>query len=257
MITGVDNVIRFLRDNNLDHWKVKIKDTDNGYIFQSIENQAFEDNVKRFRSIMEVSQAGNFSIIGYPVFGINKGNYFENFSNLTNIPAIGNIQNNPINNVLSEDEFERKASKLIQKALEDDRIARRIEQLENRNKELEDEIKTVNAPMNRIAQRIEPFIGQGMSFFAQKMFPTKTLAISGTGEQIKGDEQNSEHNMNEETIKTVEERIQEACQKWGNADVEFLEVIEFLAEFASSGQPLQTGMPFTYEQVKGMIFPKA
>lgn len=255
MIEGVDKTVEFLRLNNLENWKVKVKEGDNSYVFQSSENQTLEDNIKRFKDVMNITIGGKFILIGYPKAGANKGNYFAEFSNLpTNPPVIGNIQNSPATmSGVPED----RVAQLIHEALEKERVAREIDQLKNENKDLKADLARATAPINKMIGRMEPYIGQVLGAVTQKIFSNNPLAIAGDQETIVINEVKNINDMSENQDKSVEERIQDACQKWSDADEDFLEVMEFLANFAKSGESIQAGfVPLNYVQVKNMILNK-
>ena len=252
MIANVDDTIKWLRLINAEFWEVKVKDGENSNVFVCNKELCFEDNVRRFRDVMSLSSGGRYRVIAKQNSSANKGNFYEEFSNLpTNAPAVGNIQS------VASGIPEERVAVLIQEALEKERAARETENLKNIIKELQIENKNLNGPVNRIAQRLEPFIVPALNGIAQKFFKGSQIAIAGTENTNQVINENHIEEMDEEKLKEIQDRIQIAVEQWSEADSEFVEVIEFLAKFAASGEPIQTGfVSLTYTQVKDMILKK-
>jgi len=239
MIANVENVIKWLEANNLDYWKVQLKDAENSNVFESDETD-FASNVKRFREVMELSTGSRFFIRAKSKKGVNRGNFYEEFRNLeTSSPAVSGTQQ-PIQTGLTETQVQEK----INEALRNERNAIKMERLEAENNELKKDIKDLQTPMNRMLTKVEPYIGTIIASVAGKIFPQSApIAMAGI-ERI--DDEQSSGVEDAENMENDAERLQAALTKWRNADPDFISLIEAVAELAASGDA-------TYTMAKNML----
>lgn len=244
MIKTVDDVEKWLRLNEAKYFSVRIKDGDNYQVFESDEQKPFEDNISLFKSVMELSKGGRYTIIAKDAKNSKRGNFFEEFKNLDTEP---HVQTSSTITGLTEDEVDRRARKMF----EDLMLKKELEELREENKYLEKEANRKNSVTEQFLERLTPYVGTIVPVILNKIAGNGSIAIQGI-EASKN---------NEESISTVEEltlnedqtdRLEKALQKWGNADTEFVEYIEAFAEFASSGKKV---MGMDYKQIKMMFGP--
>jgi len=279
MIQNVEDVIKFLKVNKLDYWTVQVKEGDNGYVFKADEGLSFDDNVKNFRQTMELSTGSRFFLKANGG-KVNKGNFYEEFKNVSGTPSVNGLPNTNTVRGFTEEEVDRK----ITEALEKERIRREMEAVKQENEELKQQINAINTPVNRVIAKIGDYLPQIMGFIGERIFPPRTpMQIAGmdynlnfeprvqtmhasSNEHASSQEPDQEHKQDDihrdepqfsNLAEDAENRLVNAINLWAKADPEFLEVIEFIANFAASGNKVGNGfMQFDYNQVKGLIFNK-
>jgi len=240
MISNVDNVVKWLEINNLEYWQVQLKDADNSNVFES-DDSGFAANAKRFRDIMELSTGSRFFIKASEKKGINRGKFYEEFKNISeSAPSVQGITPAQVTGVPQE-----QVQKLIDEGIAGFKNTLRMEALEAENKELKQDIKDLQTPINRMLTKVEPYIGTIISSVASKMFPQSApIALAGI-ERIDQDE-NTESVQNPENIANDQQRLEIALEKWNNADPDFISLIEAVAELAATKDPM-------YAMAKNML----
>lgn len=231
MITNVDKVVEFLQRNNLDYWKVRVKDADNYNVFESDDEKPFEINVKRFRDVMELSTGSRYFLYASPKKGSARGNFYEEFQNLQNNQTASSVpQMQPATiSGITEDEVQRR----INTAISGFKTEMEIERLKNENQELKQELNATNTTQNRILAKIEPYIGTIISTLIPKLLGTKEIAIAGIEQESPKYTNNEiQENMNEQ------ERLVAALQKWQDADMDYIRIIEVCAQMAVDNDPM-------------------
>jgi len=250
MIQNVEDVIKWLDFNQNEWFTVSTTNDDNKKVFDSIEDETYEARKRRFREVMQLCTGGRFVIKAKSNKTAGRGMFTEEFANNTasgSAPAVAGVQ--PVVSGITPDEVERR----ITDALDRDRKAREVETLRAELKEARAELKENDSTINRILNRAEPLIGMLMS----KMIPgTAQMGIAGTTQTIPVDGiVEDQHEVTEEEIDEMSTRIELAIAKWGGADPQFLEVLEFIADFASNGSTISPfpGINLDYKSIKGML----
>lgn len=250
MIQNVEDVIKWLDLNQNEWFTVSTTNDDNKKVFDSLEDETYEARKRRFRDTMQLCTGGRFVIKAKSNKTAGRGGFTEEFANITvggSAPAVAGVQ--PVVSGITPDEVERR----ITDALDRDRKARELDALRAELKEARAELKENDSTINRILNRAEPLIGMLMS----KMIPgTAQMGIAGTDRTIPVDgivEQQNE--VSEEEIDALSARIELAVGKWGTADPDFIEVMEFIADFASNGSTISPfpGINLDYKSIKGML----
>jgi len=244
-------VITWLELNKLDWFTVSTTKDDNSKVFDSVEGESFEDRKNRFIETMRLSHGGRYVIKAKANKTAGRGVFMEEFANVESgsAPAVAGVQ--PVVSGITTDEVERR----IADALDRDRKARELDDLRAQLKEAKAELKESDSAMNRILNRAEPLIGMLMS----KMIPgTAQMGIAGTHHTIPVDGVvEDQHEVTEEEIDEMSTRIELAIAKWGGADPQFIEVLEFIADFAADGKKIDAGfIQLDYPTVKGMMLKK-
>ena len=252
MIQNVDDVIKWLDLNQNEWFTVSTTHDDNKKVFDSVEDETYEMRKRRFRETMQLCTGGRFVIKAKSNKTAGRGLFTEEFANNSNgylAPAVAGVQ--PGVSGITPEEVERR----ITDALERDRKAREVEDLKAELKEAKAELKENDSALNRIISRAEPLIGMLLT----KMIPgTAQMGIAGTDRTIPVDGIGSEqHEVTDEEIDEMSTRIELAITKWGGADPQFIEVLEFIADFAADGKKIDAGfIQLDYETVKGMMLKK-
>jgi hypothetical protein len=230
MIKKVEDVEKWLRLNESKYFSVRIKNGDNYQVFESDEQRPFEENISLFKSVMELSKGGGYTIIAKDTKNSKRGNFFEEFNNLD---SEQNIQTSSSIRGITEEEVDRRAKKMFEDY-----------------KYLEKEANRKNSVTEQFLERLTPYVGTIVPLILNKFGSPGTIAIQGIE-----DEKNSIQEAYTEEITLDEnktDRLEKALQKWGKADPEFVEYIEAFAEFASSGKKV---MGMDYKQIKMMFGP--
>lgn len=237
MIKNIDDVVKVLELNKIEYWRVLLKDADNSLVFES-DDAGFASNVKRFREVMELCTGSRFYIKGSEKKGINRGNFYEEFRNLTDTPTLNGAGNSPVVQGLSPDEVERHVAQAITGL----KAEMRMEQLEKENEELRKEVISINTPLNRVITKVEPYIGSILNTFIQKLVPSAP-AIQLAGIELQPDEQTDEQTDEKSTTVNTEQltpehtRLMLALEKWHQADPEFVNLIETIANMVHIKDP--------------------
>jgi hypothetical protein len=253
MIQNVENVVKWLEVNNLEYWKVTLKDADNSNVFESDE-AAFAANIKRFRDVMELCTGSRFYVKASEKKGINRGNFYEEFRNMPETPGLPQVNGLPQVQGVPVDEVERR----ISAAIEGLKKEQRMEALEAENKELKQDIKDMQTPINRMITKVEPYIGTILSSVISKFIPQapqiQLAGIERTDEpetELADDENvpSKEHDQGQTKdfhSNEIEIRLMAALEKWSTADPDFLSLIEAVAEMAHTKDPM-------YDMAKNML----
>ncbi|MDO9152342.1 MAG: hypothetical protein Q7U47_01310 [Paludibacter sp.] len=262
MIQNIEDVIKFLKVGKLHYWTVQVKEGDNGFVFKADEDLLFDDNVKNFRETMSLSTGTKFFLkAGNQKVG-NKGNFYEEFKNVSDFAAVNGLPNNQIGErKFTMDEVREE----ISKELEKERIRRKIDSVKEENEALKQQINAINTPVNRIIVKLGDHIPQILGFIAERFLPQKpSMQIAGM-----------DYNLNYEPVTTTaseaviqpatepptddnqNERLAGALEQWVKADPDFLQVIEFISNFAATGQKIDAGfIKLDYATVKAMLLKK-
>ena len=252
MIANVNDVVEFLKLNSLEYWRVKSKDTDNAYIFEADENKVFADNVSTFRRVMDVCSGSRFFLQAAPKKGVSRGNFADEFKNISETPGVKEVPGLPQIQGVPQDEVDRR----INDAINGLKTSMRMEALEAENKELKQDIKDLQTPINRVITKIEPYIGNLLATVVSKIIPSAPAIQMAGIEHVEDSEQNTEHetqnaehetqNTEHETENPDQERLMKALEMWAAADPEFIDLIEAVANMAATKDPM-------YNMAKNML----
>jgi hypothetical protein len=252
MIKDVEKVIDWLELNGLQYWTVSTTQDDNKKVFDSVEDETYEDRKRRFREVMKLSYGGRYVIKAKKNKTDGRGLFTEEFSNIAETSGVGGFAQQPqtITGISKED-----VSEMLRKERESWEREQELKNLREQVKSLTSEVKEKDTAMNRIMNKIDPYIGAIVPHLINKFIPGAPQVAMGTTTQTIPPFQNTDADMDTNiTDDQLTERVENAIEKWQTADPEFLPVLEFIAEFAASGNPIDAGfMKLSYDQVKGML----
>lgn len=248
MIANVEKVIEWLDNSNLKYWTVTTKDGDNTKIFEVEDNENFEQAVERFRKTMEISYGTKFHIRAKSNKAAGRGMFHEVFDNIdTNIsqPASQHVVSGiPNVGYVTTDEMDRRVSEAINRTMKDYELAK----LKEENSELRRQVQDTDNTTQRVMKKIEPYIGTVLGNIVHKIMPNAPqVAVAGL-EDTETDIQDAQE---VEMLKTDENRLQTALEKWQTCDPDFITVIEIISRFAVSGESIYMGLG--YAQLKEML----
>lgn len=250
MIQNVENVIEWIRDNKLEHWTVSTSNTDNKKVFETTEEENFEDRVNRFRKVMTLSTGGRFIIVAKKNKSDGRGLFSDEFVN--NAVGIGSLNKDTLPTVINGVP-EDKVKEMIQAERANWERELELKALREQNKELQDTVKEHDTAFNRILMKLEPHIGMLAGAVMNKFIPQNApIAMGTTTQSINNIPQTPEDMTNEE----MNSRVEAAVEKWMIADPDnFVTLIEFIADFAASGKTIDGpfGMKFDYNAVKALL----
>jgi len=238
MAARLDNnsqAIDFLRMNKITDYVVRTSgEKDNTVIFRSDKENTVEENLENFRKIADMT-VGSYFIVEQGARGAHrievKNDKVGVSANIGAIPQVAGI---------TEDEVERRISAAIG-ALQTKQM---IERLQQENKDLKQDIKDMQTPINRMITKFEPYIGTIIPALIHKLIPSApSIQLAGIERENDLDNNNSQTETmeNEQTTTTnQEERLANALEKWNAADADFISLIETIAEMAATGDPMYT-----------------
>ena len=249
MIANVEKVITWLENNQLQWWTVQRTNDDNTKVFDSIEDESYENRKNRFIVTMQDVTGGKFVVKAKRNKSDGRGIFSDEFSNL---PAgIGSLKDTLPTVITGVPED--KVKELIQAERASWERELEMKALREQNKELQATVKEHDTAFNRILMKLEPHIGVLAEAAIGKFFPqAPSVALGTTTQSIHSNPQNSEDMTNEE----MNSRVEAAVEKWMIADPDnFVTLIEFIADFAESGKTIDGpfGMKFDYNAVKALL----
>lgn len=245
MLTNVEDVIRWLELNELEWWTVSLTKDDNSKVFDSLDDETLEKRKQRFRDTMRLAIGNRFVIKAKTNKSAGRGMFQEEFQNNqgSNLPAsqsaVGTVTG------ITPDEVEKR----IQDALAKAEREREFNDLKKQNSELQKALKEVDTVGTRFMQKLEPYIGMLASSFVNKIMPAQPTVAMGmvehipdTDEIIKENENDTEMNEQEQTQEAIQEanRIETALIKWSQADPDYIDLLEAIAELAASKDNMYT-----------------
>ena len=256
MIQNVEDVIQWIRNNSLEHFQAKVKDTVNGNVFDSNDEISFDSNISNFRETMVLYPGPKFIITGKTSSTKNRGNFFAEFKNMPETPGLPQVNGLPQVQGVPVDEVERR----IAEAISGLKKEQRMEALEAENKELKQDIKDMQTPINRMITKVEPYIGTILSSVISKFIPqAPQIQLAGIERTNETESENVEtqnfasqgnvqtqHIVSPEQNNETETRLMAALEKWSAADPDFLSLIEAVAEMAHTKDPM-------YNMAKNML----
>lgn len=242
MIANVDKVIEWLEINETPHFVVSTTQGENSKIFESREDESFEDAKNRFRRVMDFSHGNRFIVKARKEFKGTRGMFTEEFRNNPEglnagqsaisgtaqniVPGVGYISIGELNTRLAE---ERKS---IMQEVE-------IKQLKAENEELQAELQEKDNAFTRTIQKLEPYLGTILGNTVGKMIPqAPTIAVAGLETESEADNETS--NLDDHT------RLANALQRWANVEPDIVRIVETLADMAERKDNM-------YSMAKGML----
>ncbi len=249
MIADVESVVKWLQVNGLEHYSVKVKEGDNALVFESDENLSVDDNFSKFRKVMDLCTGNRFFIKASTKKGVNRGNYSEEFKNITSTPsAIGAIQ--PVQSVgASPEEVDRRVNDAVEKML--DKLE--MKRIKEENVELQKMIRENDTVKTNFYAKLTPYIGQiAASVIGKIIQQAPALGIAGIEQPnvsfdvIEDEPQAGMGEMISPNENENAERLSIALEAWSKADPDFIMLIEAVANLASTKDPM-------YAMAKNML----
>ena len=249
MIDNVTKVIDWLNINELDYFVVQLKDTDNSRVFEAEDSLSREDNIAKFRKIMDISKGSRFVIRAAYKKNDKRGLFYEEFRNLeAETPAaIGAMPH------VAQAHTEADIDKLVDKRIAEIRMQEEFETMKRERDEYRREAERKLSISETFMERATPYIGTlaelavpMMGKFLSNMFgggiATTPIAMAGietttTTTTTTTNNQNSE-DMEINFTDEQTERIEIALQKLAKADNDVIEIIEKIAEMAADKDPM-------------------
>lgn len=242
-MNNIENVIRWLELNNLEFWTVSRNRGSNSKVFESLEDETLPDRKQRFRDTMKLQPASFYIVSAKRQKNQTAGLFETEFKNDSGVgaePAPVQSSGPAVISGIPKEEV----SAMIAKAIEDDRIKRELEDLRKENRELKKEVDENGGAMARVLKRAEPVIGM----ILEKVVPQRPTV------QVAGIEREETDATEEVTDDELTDRVQRAVELWQSADEDFITVLEFISNFAASGDKIDAGfMKLDYQTVKGML----
>ena len=251
--SNIEDVIKWMEINGIEFWKVSNSRSDkNGIIFYAEDDEEnYLDKLKRFRDFMAVALPGEYYVSGRPkkkqTVGIHEYRLIVTDDKNANIPAMNGIAQIP-SDYISKSEI----AGMVTEAIEKERTKMEMETLRRRNSELEKENKELDNPFNRILGRFEPMIGMIMNNYLPKPKQIALGTVEPVIDQPEDTQENTPDEFTEDMQTEMNQRVQNAILKWYDADSEFIETLEFIADFAS-GEKVLSALPMDYKTIKSYL----
>jgi len=253
-MNGIDDVIRWIDLNGIEFWKVsKSRGDKNDKVFETEKDETMAAKKARFQDVMRLYPGNYFIVSGRKSLTQTTGLFEYEFVNGNIQPAgVGNMQPAVSGDFVPKSEI----SGLVNAEIEKYKTEIRLQQLEAHNKELQKELDENGGAIGRMIKRGEPVLNMLIDRFIPKQ-PQVQLG----GLEYQPETSNSSNSSNEETVNASDEenqRIQTALEQWSAADGDFIEVLEFIANFAATGDKIKAGfgIELDYTSVKGMLIKK-
>lgn len=238
MIANVDKVIEWLEVNETPHFVVSSSHGENSKIFESREDESFEDAKNRFRRVMEFCLGNRFIIKARKEYKGTRGMFTEEFRNNaeeTISPAQTTISGSPNLGYIAIGELDRRLEAERKSIMQDVKI----ERLEAENKELQTELLEKDTAFARAVQKLEPYLGTILGNTVGKLVPPAPMI------GVAGLDDDNESSVNNSDL-SDEERLSRALQRWSAVEPDMIRIIETLAEMAEKEDN-------TYTMAKGIL----
>jgi len=247
-MNGIEDVIRWIDLNGIEFWKVsKSRGDKNDKVFETEKDETMADKKARFRDVMRLYPGNYFIVSGRKSLTQTTGQFEYEFMNGNSAPAaVGGMVPQVSGDFVPKSEI----NGLVNAEIEKFKTEMRLQQLEAENKELKKELDENGGAVGRIIKRAEPVLG----LLIDRFMPQRpSVQLAG----IERETPNTEHETIEEASDEENERIQAALEKWSEADNDFIEVLEFISNFAATGEKIDAGfIKLDYTTVKGMLLKK-
>lgn len=246
----IEDIFRWLEINDLEHWKVsKSRGDKNDKVFETSDQENLAERKAKFKDVMKYAPSGYFYVVAKKSKTATTGLFENEFMNGgTASPAsVGNVGNVDTNNYVPKSEI----NGLVNAEIEKFKTELKLQQLEAENKELKKELDENGGAIGRMIKRGEPVLNMLIDRFIPKQPQVQLAGIEYTNEpETRNDEPETVEASDEEN-----HRIQIALEKWNAADADFIQVLEFIADFAATGKTISPFPMVTldYNSIKGML----
>ncbi len=257
-MNGIEDVIRWIDLNGIEFWKVsKSRGDKNDKVFEADKDETMSEKKARFRDVMRLYPGNYFVVSGKKSLTQTTGQFEYEFMNGgASAPAsVGSVANVDTSNYIPKSEI----SGLVNAEIEKFKTEMRLLQLEAENKELKKELDENGGAIGRMIKRGEPVLNMLIDRFIPARPQVQLAGIEYTpSHQVDGPGITSQTEQTEQASDEENQRIQTALEKWSEADGEFIEVLEFIANFAATGEKIKAGfgIELDYTSVKGMLIKK-
>lgn len=248
-MNGIEDVIRWIDLNGIEFWKVsKSRGDKNDKVFETEKDETMADKKARFRDVMRLYPGNYFVVSGKKSVTQTTGQFEYEFMNgQAASPAVGGLTPGVSGDFVPKSEI----NGLVNAEIEKFKTELKLQQLEAENKELKKELDENGGAIGRMIKRAEPVLGMLIDRFV----PTRPQV------QLAGIEYTNQPETRNDVSETVEasdeenHRIQIALEKWNAADPDFIQVLEFIADFAATGKTISPFPMVTldYNSIKGML----
>lgn len=248
-MNGIEDVIRWIDLNGIEFWKVsKSRGDKNDKVFETEKDETMADKKARFRDVMRLYPGNYFVVSGKKSLTQTTGQFEYEFMNgQTASPAVGGLTPGVSGDFVPKSEI----NGLVNAEIEKFKTELKLQQLEAENKELKKELDENGGAIGRMIKRAEPVLGMLIDRFVPARPQVQLAGIEYTN-------QPETRNDVSETVEASDEenhRIQIALEKWNAADADFIQVLEFIADFAATGKTISPFPMVTldYNSIKGML----
>lgn len=238
MLTGKDKVIDFLKFNEMKFWRLRRTDAGPFLFAQLDESFTMDDSMRRLTDALNYLDPGNYFIECGEGPSDKRGWHKTPFRIEGGVLGMAGIGAMTMQTGITPEEVSMK----IAEALEKERAARKIEELEKQLKEAQQKARELeqesNNFSNRLMTRIEPYVGsilQGLGINPQQ--PAGRIA---------GIEDTHFEHM-EEKAEDQQKRLEAAFERWSKYESDPALVIEKIVDLAESN-------PAVYAKAKNLLF---
>ena len=222
MITGRDNIVKFLRFNNANYWNVKRSEKSEEIIHSDkTEKQTLEESVTQFNERFQILEPGTYFIEAYESL-TNKTNWKKDTIIIKGDAQVPITQNNSVGSIMDEQTI----GKITYEAVEKYKRDEYYKQLEQKNKELEENLNSLST---RFMERAEPIMHLVGAIISKKFGVEMPKQITGTKPQTKNTMQKEN-----QTPEDLQKRAETAMEKWLTIDPEAIDLLEKIVLLAES-----------------------
>lgn len=251
-MNGIEDVIRWIDLNGIEFWKVsKSRGDKNDKVFETEKDEAMAEKKARFKDVLKLYPGNYFIVQGRKSYTQTTGNFEYEFMNGQNASAaVGGVSPAVGGDYVPKSEI----SGMVAAEIEKYKTEIRLQQLESENKELKKELDENGGAIGRMIKRGEPVLNMLIDRFVPQR---PSVQLAGLERENNNNELQNEETEIIEASNEENERIQAALQQWSEADADFIEVLEFISNFAATGAKIDTGfISLDYTAVKGMLLKK-
>lgn len=255
-LESIDKVIDFLDENDLRHFVVTTKDSDNSKVFETREDDPYEVSVDRFKRVMSLGTGTRFILKARRVYKDNRGGYVVEFrNNLSELPSSAGQGAAAISGIpagyISTEELNRRLAEEKKSIMTD----LRLQQLESENKELKSDLKAATGVTSRVLSKVEPYIGSIIGVLANKLIPGGAqIGIAGTDNDFEQVSFDSTEKLTEDQQDDAQNELEAALRLFAENEKEFVKFISIIAKFSASTEPITVmGFPVKYSQFRDVV----
>lgn len=250
-LNTLDDLLLFIETNKIADFHIRTSRKDsNTKIFQTEDGATDAENIDRLKNVLE-RVSGSYFLVEDKKNGAMSVEVVNDKAITTPYPAA------QIGSVPDEEKIKTEAKRMFDDWLKD----RELDELRKENKELR-RLAERETPMEKAFNKAEPYLPIVIQGLANKFFPAAQIGLAGIEkkENVESEDNNADFENSEELEETLftedeEQRVEDACVKWAQVDPKFYEVLEYLANFAASGNPVKAfGIELSYGQLREMLF---